>query len=121
MAYALFQGWGNDPLAFIPDPAIFYSANNQKLLQLATQLYTGATVPDNSVANQVDKLLGFDGADPPYDGTITSSQAPPLPMFWIAELADTTTEDTRRQRCSPITPSWSSFPLRHPAPVRKSF
>jgi hypothetical protein len=65
IAYALFQGWGNDPLAFIPDPAIPYSPDNQKLMELSLQLYTGATVPDNSVANQVDKLLGFDGADPP--------------------------------------------------------
>lgn len=65
MAYALFQGWGNDPLAFLPDPAIPYSASNQMLMQLAASLYSAATVPDNATANKVDKLLGFDGTDPP--------------------------------------------------------
>jgi hypothetical protein len=60
LAYALFQGWGNDPVKFETDVY-------KELLKLATGLFPpGETPGPNEIAgDKIDKLLGLDGKDPP--------------------------------------------------------
>ncbi|MGZ8159079.1 MAG: hypothetical protein ACXWT1_11475 [Methylobacter sp.] len=62
VAYALFQGWGNDPEGFA-------KGKQAELLTLATQLFpSGNTTPpqeETAVANKINLLLGLDGSDPP--------------------------------------------------------
>lgn len=54
VSYALFQGWGNDPIKF-------ESGNHKKLLDEASNLFPPNTVgPDEAVGNRIDTLLGFD-------------------------------------------------------------
>jgi len=57
VSYALFQGWGNDPVKF-------ESGEHKRLLDLATQLFPeGATTGPNEVAgDEMDHLLGLDQA-----------------------------------------------------------
>jgi len=53
VAYALFQGWGNDPLKF-------ESGDHKKLLDESTKLFPPDTVgPDETAGNTIDTLLGF--------------------------------------------------------------
>lgn len=57
VAYALFQGWGNDPVKF-------ESGNHKKLLDEASNLFPPNTVgPDETTGNKIDTLLGFDLPD----------------------------------------------------------
>ena len=62
LAYALFQGWGNDPEKF--ESGIY-----AELLQLATELFpTGNSVPpqqEPEAANKINLLFGLDDKDPP--------------------------------------------------------
>jgi hypothetical protein len=62
VAYALFQAWGNDPTQFSQGSAA-------QLLEEATRLFpSGQTTPptqDNAAAQEIDRLLGLDGGDPP--------------------------------------------------------
>lgn len=53
VAYALFQGWGNDPIKF-------ESGNHKQLLDETSNLFPPETVgPDETVGNRIDTLLGF--------------------------------------------------------------
>ncbi|HEU4933412.1 MAG TPA: hypothetical protein VFT48_15115 [Pyrinomonadaceae bacterium] len=57
ISYALFQGWGNDPIKF-------ESGDNKSLLDEAAQLFPANTVgPDEAVGNRIDFLLGLDLGD----------------------------------------------------------
>jgi hypothetical protein len=57
ISYALFQGWGNDPIKF-------ESGDNKSLLDESTQLFPANTVgPDETVGNRIDFLLGLDLGD----------------------------------------------------------
>lgn len=66
LSYALFQGWGNDPLKF-------ESGDYKRLLELAKQLFPDATTPgpNETAGAEIDKLLGLDlasgsaSSDPP--------------------------------------------------------
>ncbi|WP_413935684.1 hypothetical protein [Nitrospira sp. BLG_1] len=61
LAYALFQGWGNDPDYFQSGPAA-------ELLTRAQELFpTGATAPsrESEAAERINVLLGLDGAERP--------------------------------------------------------
>jgi hypothetical protein len=66
LSYALFQGWGNDPVKF-------ESGDYKRLLELTAQLFpAGAQAgPDEVAGDQIDKLLGLDlpsgleSTDPP--------------------------------------------------------
>ena len=53
--YALFQDWGNDPLAYLSGP-------KQQLLALIPSLFPAGTpvVPDRQAANFIAELLGYD-------------------------------------------------------------
>lgn len=58
MAYVLFQGWGNDPLAF-------KSGDNAGLLSAIGQWASGPMLgPTTDHANAIDFFLGFDGSVP---------------------------------------------------------
>jgi hypothetical protein len=72
LSYALFQGWGNDPVKFENDPAKFESGDYKRLLELATQLFPDTTPgPKETAGDEIDKLLGLDlasgqaSSDPP--------------------------------------------------------
>lgn len=53
VAYALFQGWGNDPVKF-------ESGDNKNLLDEATKLFPPNQVgPDDAAGNTIDTLLGL--------------------------------------------------------------
>lgn len=57
ISYALFQGWGNDPVKF-------ESGDNKSLLDESTLLFPANTVgPDETVGNRIDHLLGLDLGD----------------------------------------------------------
>lgn len=61
LGYALFQGWGNDPVYFESGPGA-------ELLSLVPQLYqTGAMAPDTEplAAERINILFGLDGAQKP--------------------------------------------------------
>jgi len=66
VSYALFQGWGNDPVKF-------ETGERKRLFEQATQLFpVNATVgPNETAGNEIDKLLGLDlnagltGSNPP--------------------------------------------------------
>ena len=62
VAYALFQGWGNDPVKF-------EAGNEAQLLLLIQKLFpSGVTTPpqtESATEIAVNLLLGLDGADPP--------------------------------------------------------
>ncbi len=73
LSYALFQGWGNDPLKFENDPAKPEQKDYNRLLTLATQLFPNTTSlgPQESAGAEIDVLLGFNlaselaSSDPP--------------------------------------------------------
>ncbi|MGH8065263.1 MAG: hypothetical protein ACRERE_08505 [Candidatus Entotheonellia bacterium] len=61
LAYALFQGWGNDP-------ARFQSEDFAKLLHEAVHLFPAEPsrpTQESPAAREIDRLLGLDGSDPP--------------------------------------------------------
>ena len=62
LAYALFQGWGNDPVKFAPAPGELQKQPQEQLLELAVQFMPtgGAIGPDANAARQIEKLLGLD-------------------------------------------------------------
>jgi hypothetical protein len=54
LSYALFQGWGNDPVKF-------ESGAYKQLIDSATQLFPeNATVLNEAAGDQIDRLFGFD-------------------------------------------------------------
>jgi hypothetical protein len=55
LSYALFQGWGNDPVKF-------ESGDYKRLLELATQLFPADAEfwPNQVVGNEIDTLFGLD-------------------------------------------------------------
>ncbi len=68
VAGTVFQMWGNDPAAFLfdpanPDPS---STKRAELLDAIEQLYpSGASSVSLTAANEVNTLFGLDGAEPP--------------------------------------------------------
>ena len=62
VAYALFQGWGNDP-------ARFSQGHAAQLLEEATRLFppgpTAVPTQESAAVQAIDLLLGLDGGDPP--------------------------------------------------------
>jgi hypothetical protein len=66
LSYAVFQGWGNDPVAF-------ETGDRKKLLDEAVKLFpaNATTNPNETAGNEIDRLLGLDqnaglaGANPP--------------------------------------------------------
>src|SRR4029077_2596655 len=66
VAYALFQGWGNDPVNF-------ESGERKQLLDQAAKVFppNATDGPDETAGGEIDKLLGLDqnagltGANPP--------------------------------------------------------
>ena len=69
IAYSVFQGWGNDPKRFnetIPLPTPTPSPQAQLLAKTQLLFPTGVDMPPvDSVATEIDLLLGLDGNDPP--------------------------------------------------------
>lgn len=68
VAGTIFQMWGNDPAAFIAKPGEPDHANTKRaeLLDAIEALYPdGATAVSQSAVDDVNALLGLDGADPP--------------------------------------------------------
>ena len=71
LGYYLCQGWGNDPVAFeedLPQPSGPPEPSPRKQLFLALQrLFPKGDElpPDRAAADEIDLLLGLDGADPP--------------------------------------------------------
>jgi hypothetical protein len=64
VAYAFFQGWGNDPLKF-------EAGDNKKLLDESAKLFPASTAgPDQTAGNEIDRLLGF--------GLQSTDEAPPV-------------------------------------------
>jgi len=64
LSYALFQGWGNDPVRFESGP-------NKELLDQATKLFPkNADGPNETAGNAIDVLLGLNLRD--------TNQAPPV-------------------------------------------
>jgi hypothetical protein len=65
LAYALFQGWGNDPVKYEPRPGNTTKQPHEQLLELATQFFPAgaATAPDITTAgnavSKIEDLLGF--------------------------------------------------------------
>jgi hypothetical protein len=88
LAYAFFQGWGNDPVAFA-------TGDRRQLLDLAGQLFTAGR-PDTALAGQIDVLLGLDGADPPVRWDYTVPTGPTTTVF-----LDTRTRRTYPGRLEP--------------------
>lgn len=73
VAYALFQGWGNDPVKF-------ETGDNQRLLDEATKLLRpGEIGPDETAGNEIDKLLGLDLRD--------TKKAPPVKWHYSVKCA----------------------------------
>ena len=62
LAYALFQGWGNDPVKFEPVIGQTQKQPHEKLLEQATKFMpVGApTGPNTDAAKQIEHLLGLD-------------------------------------------------------------
>jgi hypothetical protein len=70
LAYALFQAWGNDPVAF-------ETGLRAELLTKATELFpTGNTGPNMTAANRIARLFGLDGNDPPIKWNYTVPGGP---------------------------------------------
>jgi hypothetical protein len=69
IAYAVFQGWGNDPKRFdetVPLPTPTPSPQLDLLAKTQMLFPTGETMPPvDTIATQIDLLLGLDGKDPP--------------------------------------------------------
>lgn len=71
LAYALCQGWGNDPLGFMEDttePGEDRAPGPRKrLLAAIARLFPagGTLSPEPTAAEEIDLLLGLDGSDPP--------------------------------------------------------
>jgi hypothetical protein len=69
LAYALFQGWGNDPKRFaetIQHPTPTPSPQLELLGQTQMLFPSGELMPPvDSIATKIDLLLGLDGKDPP--------------------------------------------------------
>lgn len=65
LAYTLFQGWGNDPKAFVSDVPDVHGvpgpSPQKRLLDLATKLFPAGDTdpPDSAVADEIDPLLGL--------------------------------------------------------------
>jgi hypothetical protein len=76
LAYALFQGWGNDPSQFtdVPDSHGNSTPSPQKqLLDLIPQMFPDASgTPPDAIAKKIDSLLGLTG-DPPPPGTVLAT------------------------------------------------
>lgn len=73
LAYALCQGWGNDPLAYMEDiPSTDGgsprpSPKKRLLFDVLPRLFPSGDdlPPDRTASDEIDILLGLDGADPP--------------------------------------------------------
>lgn len=68
LAGALFQLWGNDPKAFLPNPADADHPNSKRaqfLVELQGLYPTGQTEVDQTAVNELNKLFGLDGSEPP--------------------------------------------------------
>jgi hypothetical protein len=88
MAYALFQGWGNDPVKYEPRPGTTDKQPHEKLLQQIANFFPpGATsAPDittqDNPASQIEKLLGLDLRNQQaVDGSYVETN-PPLKWFY---------------------------------------
>lgn len=62
MAYAVFQGWGNDPAIYRHDGAVAAAdvSPNETLLDRATELTGNLQAPTSAMFENVDKLVGLD-------------------------------------------------------------
>lgn len=64
LAYALFQGWGNDPVKFEPIVGATQKQPHEQILEQAAKLMPAATAttlgPDAAAAKQIEHLLGLD-------------------------------------------------------------
>lgn len=87
LAYALFQGWGNDPVKFEPRIGQTEKQPHEQLLELATQFLPAgaATGPDAKAggpAAQIEELLGLNLRNAPaIDGSYTETE-PKLKWFY---------------------------------------
>lgn len=84
LAYALFQGWGNDPVKFEPVLGAIQKQPHERLLeQTRAFMPAGAPIgPDATAAAEIERLLGFNlrneiGADGSY-----AERNPPLKWFY---------------------------------------
>jgi len=69
LAYALFQGWGNNP-------AQFAAGDSAQLLTQAQALFPAGGGPDAAAAAQIDTLFGFGGGAPRIDWHYTVPTGP---------------------------------------------
>jgi hypothetical protein len=86
LAYALFQGWGNDPLKFQPRTGQPQQPHEELLAKAAAFVPPGAatptTAPDPAAAKRVEQLLGLDLRNAiASDGSYAETN-PPLKWFY---------------------------------------
>lgn len=88
LAYALFQGWGNDPAKFEPRTGTTEKQPHEQLLELAAQFFPAgaATAPDitttGNAAGKIDVMLGLTlRNEPEFDGSYTETE-PKLKWFY---------------------------------------
>jgi hypothetical protein len=79
MAYALFQGWGNDPVKFTPQPGEVEKQKPELLLEQTLKFLPAgaASGPDPDAAGQIEKLLGLDLRNQiAFDGSYAETNPP---------------------------------------------
>jgi hypothetical protein len=102
LAYALFQGWGNDPLKFEPVAGATQKQPHEQLLEQAAKLMpSGATTgPNAAAAKAIETLLGLDLRNQiATDGSYAETN-PPLKWFYTVpgEQHQVLVLDCRTQR-----------------------
>lgn len=101
MAYAVFQGWGNDPLKFLHNSiedaqghvVVVPEAQrqpNDKLLDAIGEVAAAVAAPTSAILNKIDELLGLD--KPITVPKVQFNYEVPGPLFTVRVL------DTRTRR-----------------------
>lgn len=87
VAYALFQGWGNDPVKFEPRPGVAERQPHEELLALVPQLLpagaaSGPDLAPGGAAAQIEELLGLNQRNAQRaDGSFAETE-PKLKWFY---------------------------------------
>lgn len=87
LAYALFQGWGNDPVKFEPRVGLPEKQPHEQLLDLVPQFLpagaaTGPDITPGGPASQIEDLLGLNLRNSPaIDGSFAETE-PKLKWFY---------------------------------------
>ena len=89
MAYAVFQGWGNDPAAYTHAPA-GTPPDNEKLLDAAHSWFTDGAATSQATRDKLETLLGM--TQPVENPKVTFNYSVPGPRHMVRVL------DTRTRR-----------------------